>query len=392
MTSIVDTSVKHAYSSMVGAPTINGTAGSLIGALRAFLVTGWGAKAVDSATISNGVCRLNFASGKSAAEAHVVIVVAGASQAALNGEQRVTAVGGNFVEFKTDLPDGAVTGTINFKMAPLGFDEPFAGTATSAVFRSANVAGTRMYLRVDDAGTTNARVRAYESMSDVNNGVAAIPLESQVSGGLYWPKSGAANAVPRPWYMFGDSRGFYVALDPQSGGRFSLSYAGDIASFKSGDAWAYLMTGNQSDQVGVGSTPEACCGASFRSARNGAYLARLHTGIGGAVPAQRIGSHHTGTLADAYAGVANYAWGAYPNGANNGLMTGLVEIYAQSMRGTLPGLLHPVQDLSSNFATGAIVDGTDDYLGRKLMALRVGVPTGASFGTVFLDTNGPWSR
>jgi hypothetical protein len=78
MASPVDTSVKHAYSSMAGAPAINGTVGSLIGALDAFLVNGWGAKAVDSAVISNGVCRLNFASGKSAAE-HAVIAVSGAS-------------------------------------------------------------------------------------------------------------------------------------------------------------------------------------------------------------------------------------------------------------------------------------------------------------------------
>ena len=68
MASIVDISVKHAYSSMTGAPAISGTAGSLIAALDAFLVTGWGSKVVDSAVISNGVCRLTFASGKSAAE------------------------------------------------------------------------------------------------------------------------------------------------------------------------------------------------------------------------------------------------------------------------------------------------------------------------------------
>ena len=97
MASVVDTSVKHAYSSMVGAPAISGTSGSLIAALDAFLVTGWGAKAVDSAVISNGVCRLSFASGKSAAEVNAVISVAGASPAALNGEQRITAVANGWV-------------------------------------------------------------------------------------------------------------------------------------------------------------------------------------------------------------------------------------------------------------------------------------------------------
>ena len=119
MASVVDTSVKHAYSKMTGASAISATEGALLGALRAFLVTGWGLKAVDSAAISNGVCRLNFASGKSAAELHSVILLAGASPASLNGEQRITAVASGWVEFKTDLPDGPVTGAINFMMAPL---------------------------------------------------------------------------------------------------------------------------------------------------------------------------------------------------------------------------------------------------------------------------------
>lgn len=33
--------------------------------------------------------------------------------------------------------------------------------------------------------------------------------------------------------------------------------------------------------------------------------------------------------------------------------------------GALPGLLHPVQGLGNAFATGAIVDGTDDLAGRR---------------------------
>lgn len=392
MASPVDTSVKHAYSSMTGAPAIGGTAGSLIGALDAFLVNGWGAKAVDSAVISNGVCRLNFASGKSAAEAPAVILVTGATPSALNGEQKVTAVANGWVEFKTALPDGAVTGSISFKMAPLGWEKVFVGS-NKVVYRSQSPAGTRLYLRVDDVGATNARVCAYEAMTDIDSGVAAIPAEAQVAGGMYWPKSGAASAVARPWYLFGDARGFFLAVDPQSNGKFTLVYAGDIASLKSGDAWSFLITGNQSDQVAAAGTPDACCGYSHRNARVGAYLARSHTGIGGSLAAQRIGSHHTGTTSDAYAGTSGYAWGAYPNGANNGLMMGALELFAQSaMRGTLPGLAHPIQDLASNFATGSIVDGTDDFSGRKLLALRVGSPAGASFGTVFIDLSGPWSR
>jgi hypothetical protein len=61
---------------MAGAPAIGGTVGSLIGALDAFLVNGWGAKAVDSAVISNGVCRLTLPAAR-APPSHAVIAVRG---------------------------------------------------------------------------------------------------------------------------------------------------------------------------------------------------------------------------------------------------------------------------------------------------------------------------
>lgn len=391
MTSPVDTSVKHFYSATAGAPTLNGTAGSLITLLDATLVTGFGIKAVDSATVSNGVCRLNFSSGVSTATQEAVIMVAGASPAALNGEQKVTAAASSWVEFKTDLPDGAVTGSVSFKMAPLGWEKVFSATNV-AVYRSASVEGTRMYLRVDDSGTTNARVRAFETMTDVATGVGAIPLDSQVTGGLYWPKSDVASAVVRTWCMAGDARGFYLAVSPSVAERYTLLYSGDIASLKSGDAYGYLLTGNEADESSGSSVPLGCVGYSHRSARGGAYLARSYIGIGQSLAVQRHGVHHNGATGNVYAGLAGYSFGAYPNGPNNGLMTGSVGLYEFGIRGYIPGLLHPVQDCSDGFATTALVDGTDDLAGRKLMAVRTGPPTAGLVGTVFIDTTGPWSR
>lgn len=70
------TAVKWAVSSMTGAPTLSGTAGSLITLLDAFLVNGFGTKAVDSAQVTDGICRLSF-TGTSAALEHTVISVAG---------------------------------------------------------------------------------------------------------------------------------------------------------------------------------------------------------------------------------------------------------------------------------------------------------------------------
>ena len=53
-------------------------------------------------------------------------------------------------------------------------------------------------LRVDDSGTTVARVRMYETMSDIDTGTNPAPTDAKVNGGLYWWKSDAASAAISP--------------------------------------------------------------------------------------------------------------------------------------------------------------------------------------------------
>ena len=381
-------------SSQVGAPVLSGSAGALRAVIKACLVDGFGAGPVATLTVSGGIATATYA-GAHPFKVGYVAQFAGAAPAGLNGNKVILSATGTSVTFAAPgVPDGAATGTITSKAAPAGWQELFAGTLTNVLaVKPSVVEATGCALRVDDTGTTNARVRAFESMSDISTGSGPFPLASQVSGGLWWPKSGTADGVARPWWLFADERGFYLALAPQGGDRFTLVWAGDVASLKSGDAYGHLLTGNQADQKAATTVPDGCCGYSHRSARGGAYLARAHTAVGQALAAQRIGGHHNGTAADAYAGTAGYAWGTYPNGSNNGLLVGALEICALSVRGALPGLLHPVQDCGSAFASGAVVNGTDDMAGRKLMAIRVAPPSGSvTPGTVFIDMTGPWSR
>lgn len=387
-----NTSLKVFSSTDPGAPALSGTAGALLAILKTCLVDGRGAGAVATLTVAAGIATATYAAGHPFAVGSVGLF-AGAIPAGLNGERRILTASTTAVTYAAPgIADGAATGSITSKLAAAGWLQLYAGTNLAALKPSVPEA-TGCVLRVDDTGTTNARVRAYEAMSDTSTGVGVTPLESQVGGGLWWPKSGSANATARPWYLVADDRGFYIAVSPQGTDRYTLLYAGDIASHKSGDAYGYLLTGNQGDQTALTTAPDGCCGYSHRSARGGAYLMRAHTAVGQAIAAQRIGSHHTGSAADAYAGTAGYAWGAYPNGPNNGLMTGGLELFALGMRGSLPGLLHPVQDCDNAFSTGAIVDGTDDLAGRRLMAIRTAPPAGGVMpGTVFIDVTGPWVR
>lgn len=386
------TSVKHFHSTMPGAPVLSGTAGTLLAVLDACLVTGFGLKTADSLTVASGVATVAFSTGHSFAPGTIALIE-GATPAGLNGEKRILSTTSNSVTFAAPgIPDGAATGTISAKVAPAGWGKAFSGT-NAAAYRPSDVTGTRMYLRVDDTGTTNASVVSYEAMADVATGTNPIPLAAQVAGGLWWPKSATANATARAWRVFADSRGVYVAFEPNGGDRWQLMFAGDIASLKSGDAYGWLVTGNTADMSNNGIVPQGCLGYSGRSARAGGYLARTHTGIGQAVEVLRVGSHHNGGSADVYAGTAGYAFGSYPNGANNGLLTGALELVeASGIRGSAPGLLHPLHDLGSTFATGTVVDGTNDLAGRRLMALRTQPASGYAGGTAFIDITGPWSR
>lgn len=380
-------------STMTGAPVLSGTAGALRAVLKACLVDGFGAGAVATLTVSAGIATATFA-GAHPYRVGTIAQFAGATPAELNGQKRILSTTGSAVTFDaTGIADGTATGTITHKVAAAGWQELFAGALTNVLcLKPTVVEATGCVLRVDDTGTTNARVRAFEAMSDISTGVGPTPLDSQLTDGLYWPKSSAANATARTWFLVADERGFYFAVAPAGSDRYTMLYAGDIASLKSGDAYGYLITGNQADQTNTTAVPDGCVGYSHRSARTGAYLVRAHTAIGQSIAAQRLGAHHNGSTAAVYAGAAGYSVGTYPNGPNNGLMTGPLELYDLGIRGTLPGLLHPVQDCGAAFSTGAVVDGTDDLAGRRLLAIRTGPPAGGTVGTVVLDIHGPWVR
>ena len=393
MASIVDTSVKHAYSSMAGAPAINGTPGSLIAALDALLISGWRAKAVDSAVISSGVCRLNFASGKSAAEFHTVISVSGASPESLNGEQRVTAAANGWVEFKTDLPDGSVSGSISFKMAGLGWEKVFSKTHV-AVYRSTDLLSTRAFVRVDDSAGWAARVQLFESMTDVDNGIAPTP--QTIAGGYYWHKSTAGDNSGRYWVCVGDRRGFYLAMAAyQSSSAATVAnqgvvhyYAGDLNSYRSGDAWGAALTGTPSTGY------SDINGCPFQTqVSTGISVQRLASGIGGSAQCFRMigGVASVGT-----SGMAGML-GGFPARADNGLhLTKLVLTDGNvdsSPRGTLPGALFALQSgVSSGFGADVrLTAGQGQFAGRQLLSMSCGTPSNTSnIGIAFYDVTGPW--
>jgi hypothetical protein len=389
----VSTAVKWAVSSMTGAPTLNGTAGSMIALLDAFLVNGFGTKAVDSAQVTSGVCRLAITGG-SATQDHCVIQLAGVTGdgVGLNGPQRVKAATASYVDFPCDLPDGPLTGTITFKIAPLGWEKVFSKTNV-AVYRSTDPAGTRAYYRVDDTNALYARVTMYESMSDVDSGVGVAP--SSPSGGFYWHKRNAAAATGVYWQLRGDSCGFYISAAPNGGSTAAASngwglytyYAGDIQSRRPGDPWCGFLSG------AVGSTYSQAEGCIFSSAvATGMVLQRGAAGLGsGLLTARRVMGGTALSGSDA-------SLGRYPSVADNGLCLSPIliaegDIATAGPRGQLPGAWHvPQTGAAAYFNTdGVILQGVGEFAGAALLPVACGgVAASGTAGLGFVDVVRPW--
>lgn len=368
-----DTSVRYYDSTMAGAPALSGTAGTLIGVLDACLVNGFGTVTLNSLVVAGNVATGTVSGGHGFAmiggAVGPVIRVAGATPSALNGDWRIASVPGSttFTFATTGIGDQTATGTITAKRAPLGFSKAFSGT-NKAVYRADDVTSSRLYLRVDDTGTTSARVRGFETMSDVDTGTGPFPTDAQVSGGMYWYKSSAASATARAWRVIGDGAGFVVAALYDGASQWYADCCGDIQSEKAADAYRMLLTGTN------------VLGAINNSTNH--YMARSHTQIGSALAVKKK-SHMSASSGMGYFG------SDYPALPGNQFYCSPVDIWESDtlLRGILPGVYAPLHPAAS-LTDGAVMTGLSGLDGRALLAQRL-YSSGNSFAAA-IDLIGPW--
>ncbi|WP_354684450.1 hypothetical protein [Cupriavidus necator] len=389
--------VKFMHGEMVGAPTVYGNAGGLLSMLDACLKDGWGQQTASSVVVAGGIATVTFGTAFPA-EIQSCILVAGATPSGLNGEKKVLSLTSSTLTFDaTGISDQTATGTITVKMAPLGWIKPFSGT-NLAVYTSPASAFTGGYLRVDDTGTLNARVVAYEGMYDVNTGLNPYPTNTQVSGGLYWPKSQSADATARKWLLAGDDRGFYLWLAPNNGFASGLNgftvYFGDPITRNTADKFPSVLTGATSSIVASTSAQGACMGYSnLNGTPGGVYVARAPTALVGGVSSAKS-CLLAAALAD-YSGrqLNNTGWLNFSNPGDNGLLLGQTGLFgSSSLRGWFPGWYMSPQLLYSYILHRDPVPGTDDFPNKRFLALRHAGPADnfSVYGFTFLDVTGPW--
>ena len=387
-----DTTVKFYNSSMPGAPVLSGSAGAMLAVLQACLVDGWGAAAVDSVVVASGVATVTRASGHPFLDGQVALM-AGATPTALNGEKKLTVI--NPTKFSFDaagVPDGLATGTITYKVASLGWVNPFASSGNVGVFKSADPASTGCVLRMSDTGTTNARVLGYEQMVDLNNGKGGMPalagssFPTEIPGGLSWPKSEAASTAARNWWLVGDGRTFYLGLAYTSG-LTSMSFVGfgDLASVRTGFPDCFIF-GVDGDTTGT-SSGGGSWGVDYSdgATQSKTYLARAYSNLGGSTGqcykcAPTFGTVGTGQRSGA-SGLL-----PFPNGADGGIYVSpnYVSEPSRHLRGSFPGLWFLLNSVGTTLQNGTRFQGAVNLPGRQLMTLNSGS------GAVAFDVTGPW--
>lgn len=383
---MADTSVKLIHSGMAGAPTLANVAGNLVAVLNAALVDGFGSNTVDSLVIAGGVATVTRGAGHPF-DVGAVALISGATTTTgtVNGEQRVLSVTSTSYTFDaTGIGNQTATGTISHKVAPLGWGRPFAGSSTLQVYRSADLAGTRMYLRVDDAGTTNGRVVGYEAMTTDSAGTGPFPTTAQVSGGLYWPKSN--NSTPRTWMVVGDSRLFYLWVTPAGSASF-ISAFGDFQSRKSPDPYSCMCTGATADRSAMTSSDSESWGYSTFGNQVGCYMPRETSGLGAAVGFGRAPSFPRAI--NGQSGSVTTELLAFPNPSDSSLylapFTIQESISARCYRGDAPGVFFVPHSIGPGvFAVRERITGVTGYAGRAFAAFP------HASGVTFFDTTGPW--
>jgi len=394
MASLVDTSVKHFLSTMYGAPVQNGLAGSKIAVLDACLITGFGLRAATRITVATGVATVEFSVGASLPPPpDSVLLIDGAAQALLNGEQRVSESGSGVFKFRTAAPDSVDTGAgITFRYAPLGWAKPFSGS-NQAVYRSTDPQSYGMYLYVDDRNARATAMRGYESMSAIDVGQGPFPTATQAATGIWWGKSVSANTNAVRWSLAGDARFFFENVATGSSGTATNTGGGSrcfgdlLALRRAGDAFACVISGAGSEATAY-SNPNV--GSLEYSSTTTFFMPRAMTGLGSGVNPRYfsyIGTSSSGSGADT-------ALGNFPSEVDGELKFSRTFVdnspaSSGTPRALVPGIRYvPQGGLTAYFErdTYLIEEGT----GRRLLASPHSTVAGGPAGYGFVDITGPW--
>lgn len=379
--------IKFFESADAGAPTLNNAASSMIAVLDACLVTGYNTKAVTSITVASGVATVVCTAHAYANTYGKKIRIEGATPVALNIDTVISNVTTNgFTFLCPGVANGAATGTLTAKYAPLNWLKQFTGT-NKAVYKRGDVTATGCMLRVDDSVVGQVcRVLMVDSATDVDTYTNPTPVAAQIADGLgqYWSK-GYNTSVAANWFMVADEKLFYLFVKSSADGGtiqpFLQHLFGDVVDFKPGSVLgcaiggAYLASG----QGGAGPLSATSQVGNFLVSGGKNGISRSQ------VLYLDININH---------GVANA--NVYPSDVDGGLVILSPILLTEATttghrRGVMPGLAFPLAKTDAVLTAKTIISNIVDSSKSFILANATSV-VGNQAATVvpMIDLTGPW--
>lgn len=347
-------------STMSGAPSISGQAGTLISVLKACLQDGFGQVTLDSLVVSGNVATCTksghgFAVLGGAGSSYPIVRIAGATPSGLNGDFRLTGSTANTFTFATSgISDQTATGTITAKRAPAGFTEIYSGTNKSVMqSNQAATYGWKGVLRIDDSPTQYPTLIMYESATGVDTGSGPTPATSN----WYMAKSSVANSTARAWRLFADPLAFYLFVNADASTWGANMFFGHINSYRAGDAYHCALIAHSTAAANSSQL-------HLFDADTAAGMLRIYD-QSGATTAVRRYSHKRMTG-------MGYGGEAYRAAADNAFHCAEVELWEAGntrSRGTMPGLYCPLHD--SNPADGTVESDVSGLSGHDLFVQQL---------------------
>lgn len=280
--------------------------------------------------------------------------------------------------------------------ASSGWAKSFSGT-NKAAYRAPQ--GTRPYFRIDDAGTTSARIRGFSDMTDVDTGTNPFPTDVQISGGLYIYKSITADATARGWLLIADQKAFYLFAYPSyttlgsSTNTDSQIFFGDLKTYKPGDTLQAAIIGPTGAAINTNffgqHQSQSVATVQYLS---GHYLAGSFLGTIASAGTGKT-TWHLGHTRTASGGINLGNTGVpYPEPVSGGLLFTPVMVMeyasggAPALRGQYPGFWEP-----QHINVGSHLDtftGTGAFAGITFILLNAW--NTATAGRIAIQTSGDW--
>lgn len=280
--------------------------------------------------------------------------------------------------------------------AAAGWTKPFSGT-NKAVYRQGG--GNQFYFRLQDdglredgssatAGAKEAKLRGYESMTDVDSGSAPFPTTAQMatSTGPTVRKSYTADSTARAWVAIADNRTlyFFAATGDLSSVYFAF-WCGEFYSLVPGDSYRAGIIVRSAENSTTNSQETFSTLAGIGTTQTGQYYVRPYSGVGTAVGGAKHGDSTKGSTSE-YVGTV-----AFPNPADGGLYLAPITLTESGsiIRGRLRGCWQPCHAVS-NFSDGQTFSGTGALAGKTFLAVKIIRGSSGSDAVLFIETSETW--